>query len=682
MRSGSPFEKRKVKELMALAKQAKVAGWYEMRKSELITALARAAAEKQSIRREVPGKKSVSTTNMKATVPAETGKKGKREQKTAPVAASSAGSKKRLSGQKSSGLPDVKPGKDTTAKKTPKKSQTDSGGNSGTGRGKEKDSPKAKSYLRSKNSEPVKSKAATGAEIRNKNQQGRGSKLKDGADTSKVKTGKSADKKMSVDKVRKDKKVPATGKSRSVQTARRELRHSLTLNKSTEVASTVSVPATSFLPDASMFVESGLLIDVLKKGGKTSLSTAGSPGGSTAGSSDDSATFSSRKKNPGAAAVPRTTSDGTASQVGNSLKGKTETAGLSVGSSAGHKSDVDSKNDVPEEGERPADLLFSDSGSDDGKEKPSDTALTNGEPSDGTADDHELPSFVTPIPRKPTNLKDRLLLYKTLGSEHPDREVQDQIILMVRDPYWLHAYWEISSRLVERIRAAMGHLWHTADPILRLFRIFKDNTDGMRREFVSDVAIRGGVNNWYIDVDDPPSSFLVEIGYLARDNQFFTLMTSNIVETPQCYIHDAFGHPDAGWMGIPSDICSGAFSGERSGLRNGFVNRDFSGSAKTANRPSALEESDAGRRKFNLQVDAEVVVKGKTDPTVQLNIKGEGIRLKEDGSFSVRYHLPERRHVFPIVAISEDGIETQTVILAVERNTKILETVIKEDDDE
>lgn len=277
-------------------------------------------------------------------------------------------------------------------------------------------------------------------------------------------------------------------------------------------------------------------------------------------------------------------------------------------------------------------------------------------------------------------LKEKLMLHKTLCSpvSSGGREAKDQLILMVRDPFWLHAYWEISAPLVERIRAAMGHLWHTADPILRLYKVHSDNVGALRQEFITDIQIHGGINNWYIDVDDPPSQFLVEIGYLARDGQFFVLLSSNIVETPQRYIHDAFGHPDVSWMGIPPDFCSGVFSDS---LNKGDFKNGQSGPESSA--PLVSDETRIipnAVRDFSLAVDSEIVIKGKTDPGVQLSIKGEKIRLKEDGSFSIRYHLPERRHVFPVVAVSADGMETQTVILAFERNTKVLETVIKDEE--
>ena len=52
--------------------------------------------------------------------------------------------------------------------------------------------------------------------------------------------------------------------------------------------------------------------------------------------------------------------------------------------------------------------------------------------------------------------------------------------------------------------------------------------------------------------------------------------------------------------------------------------------------------------------------------------------LRPDGSFTVRMSLPDRRQVIPVIASSPDGVEQRTIILAVERNTKVLEPVIRD----
>jgi hypothetical protein len=59
-------------------------------------------------------------------------------------------------------------------------------------------------------------------------------------------------------------------------------------------------------------------------------------------------------------------------------------------------------------------------------------------------------------------------------------------------------------------------------------------------------------------------------------------------------------------------------------------------------------------------------------------LQGEPVPLRPDGSFTVRMSLPDRRQVIPVIASSPDGVEQRTIILAVERNTKVLEPVMRD----
>ena len=91
---------------------------------------------------------------------------------------------------------------------------------------------------------------------------------------------------------------------------------------------------------------------------------------------------------------------------------------------------------------------------------------------------------------------------------------------MVRDAYWLHAHWEITSGTIQRAQAAMAEYWHTAKPVLRLFHVETGNTTSTIEAHVRDIPIHGGVDNWYIDVTDPPKGYRVEIGFVSAIGRF------------------------------------------------------------------------------------------------------------------------------------------------------------------
>src|SRR5207244_8344142 len=72
------------------------------------------------------------------------------------------------------------------------------------------------------------------------------------------------------------------------------------------------------------------------------------------------------------------------------------------------------------------------------------------------------------VPTKDLSAK----LPKTL----PQGYGKDRIVVMVRDPYWLHAYWELTHQAIQRAEAALGQDWHGATPILRLFDVSANET--------------------------------------------------------------------------------------------------------------------------------------------------------------------------------------------------------------
>ena len=64
-----------------------------------------------------------------------------------------------------------------------------------------------------------------------------------------------------------------------------------------------------------------------------------------------------------------------------------------------------------------------------------------------------------------------------------------------------------------------------------------------------------------------------------------------------------------------------------------------------------------------------------------MTLQGDPVRLRPDGTFTVRFSLPNCRQVIPAVASSANGLEQRTVVLAVERNTKTMEPLVRDAND-
>ena len=294
------------------------------------------------------------------------------------------------------------------------------------------------------------------------------------------------------------------------------------------------------------------------------------------------------------------------------------------------------------------------------------------------------PAQLQSVQRHISQLKETIERRRQMNRLNSESAGKDRLILLVRDPYWLHAYWELTTQSIERVRAAMGPYWHTAQPVIRLLRINSDDKTNVERIHIRDIPIHGGVTNWYIDVPDPPDCFQVEVGYLGTNGKFFSLARSNTVETPPA------GKPvsglDGNWAEVAEDFdriyaMSGGYDNVSHDLKNVFEERLKRPVGDSISAKISSRSPYRSRRDFQFDVNAEMIVFGSVEPNIRLSIKGQPIQVRPDGSFSVKFDLPDRRQVLPIVAQTADGVEQRTIVLAVERNTKYMEPVIHEQDD-
>jgi uncharacterized protein len=272
----------------------------------------------------------------------------------------------------------------------------------------------------------------------------------------------------------------------------------------------------------------------------------------------------------------------------------------------------------------------------------------------------------------------------------PNGYGKDRIVVMVRDPYWLHCYWELTRHAIQRAEAALGQEWHTARPILRLLDVTGNDTSSASEATVRDVEIHGGCNNWYLDVNNPPRSFRVDIGYLARSGRFYVVARSNVVSTPRAGVSDVL---DENWADIDVSkaeriyAMSGGFDPTASSLElkqlfEERLRRPLGSPAITSFGSGAFGGLAGKGRKFWFQLDAELIVYGATEPNARVTLQGEPVKLRPDGTFTMRFSLPDGRQIIPAVANSMDGVEERTIVLAVERNTKQLEPTIHDTDGE
>jgi hypothetical protein len=293
------------------------------------------------------------------------------------------------------------------------------------------------------------------------------------------------------------------------------------------------------------------------------------------------------------------------------------------------------------------------------------------------------PTVDPEVARRIAEARERLERAKSLATRpeqgRANRAPRDRMVLMVRGPHWLHAFWEITPRSITRAQAALGQEWHGARPVLRVLQLENAIQASPSERVVREIAVHGGVKNWFIDVREPLRC-RVEIGYRTPAGRFHALARSNAVSTPIASQGDTL---DSHWGDIVGDCeriyaMSGGFSPENNSpeLQELFEERLRRPMGPPATAPVAADSEDGEAQQpvdFQLEIDAEVIVYGATQPEAYVTLQGEPVKVQPDGTFRVRVEMPNKRQVLPIVASARDGSARQTVVMAVERNTKAME---------
>ncbi|MCM8783620.1 MAG: DUF4912 domain-containing protein [Candidatus Omnitrophica bacterium] len=249
-----------------------------------------------------------------------------------------------------------------------------------------------------------------------------------------------------------------------------------------------------------------------------------------------------------------------------------------------------------------------------------------------------------------------------------------KIVLLVRDPWWLHAYWEINREKEEELRKKLGDLYARSKYLLRVYDITDIIFDGTNAHSYFDIEINGGADNWYIEVGKPNRSWCVDLGLLTPDKKFFLVCRSNVVRTPRFGMSEI---TDEEWMSLEEDYW------KLFGVAGGFGLGSSPVQAKRAFKRRFKEDISSGapwslfsllekekERKFWLVVNTELIVYGATEPDAKVTVQGKLIKLRNDGTFTLRFALPDGMQYIPVEAVSSDGVDKRKVTPVVSRRTE------------
>jgi len=69
-------------------------------------------------------------------------------------------------------------------------------------------------------------------------------------------------------------------------------------------------------------------------------------------------------------------------------------------------------------------------------------------------------------------------------------------------------------------------------------------------------------------------------------------------------------------------------------------------------------------------VNVELIIYGATEPGAKVTVAERAVRLRPDGTFSLRFALPDGRYQLPVVAISAADDDGRSALLQVSRRTE------------
>jgi len=124
----------------------------------------------------------------------------------------------------------------------------------------------------------------------------------------------------------------------------------------------------------------------------------------------------------------------------------------------------------------------------------------------------------------------------------PKEYGDDRLVLMTRDPFVVHAYWEVTPARLERERAWFG--WGSK-LCVRIYDITGVQFDGRNAIGYFDQELPERTGNWYFDLGRPNHSFCADLGLLSPEGRFLTLIRSNYVTMPPDGVSEEI---DEEWM--------------------------------------------------------------------------------------------------------------------------------------
>lgn len=266
----------------------------------------------------------------------------------------------------------------------------------------------------------------------------------------------------------------------------------------------------------------------------------------------------------------------------------------------------------------------------------------------------------------------------------PDRQTlpegygTTEAVLLPRDPNWMFIYWEISDQTKAEVRAKHGtDIFESARQVIR---VYDTTSDADARKYFDNPALMEA-KSWYINVPESGRTYCCEVGLATPDGDFISLVRTNNIQLPAGRLSDT---ADEQWLSVTPDFdkllqLSGVeYIGKGSGevarslaqrweALRGVFSKAAAWGVSSITPPA---QQGAAQQKFWLAADCELILYGATEPDASVTVSGRKIPLNPDGTFSMRFALPDGEMALPVKAASKNGADTREIEIKVTRATR------------
>ena len=255
----------------------------------------------------------------------------------------------------------------------------------------------------------------------------------------------------------------------------------------------------------------------------------------------------------------------------------------------------------------------------------------------------------------------------------------EYLVLMQKDPNWMHAFWEVSENRINEAKHGKGKI------VLRLFDIADDLTvqRSKKRKF-RDIEVPANARSWYVE-NTAGKACVAVLGAVSGKN-FKPIVESAPVMTFDKSAaapaeDDAFAKASLGGNTLGNFMSSGFSSqtaeswlkklgGNFGSSSESMFSGALSSAALQSNNIEVAKDSVNYGKDFFLWVKTRLIVYGGTRPDAHLQVRGEPFPLNPDGTFSFEEDLPDSTKIIPVFATDKDGDFPTTIVPIVVKRTE------------